>query len=238
LLVLLVPIFIQMHLAQAQQTTGEIHGSILHLGGPVAGAEVQAHEQEGRGASVQFAMTGPDGSYVLGNLPVGTYNLTVSATGFYGTEIRDVQIERPGIKIVPALRVVFGMNADCNSERRPDYYRLLAGEAETGAVGGAIASPNRSLVMEANVTLYTLGKGKINSQITGHDGTFSFVGLRARPEEYWISISREGYFTEELRHLTVLPGLEAVYVPITLESCNPGTCQPHLKTIRVLPACA
>ena len=81
-------------------------------------------------------------------------------------------------------------------------------------------------------------KGKVGSQTTRDDGTFSFSGLQARPEEYWVSVSRVGYFPEELRRLVVLPGLQSMYRPITMESCSPGRCDPGLKTIRVIPGCA
>ncbi|PYT23770.1 MAG: hypothetical protein DMG57_30935 [Acidobacteria bacterium] len=90
----------------------------------------------------------------------------------------------------------------------------------------------------ATVTLYMQGKGPIASQKTKADGAFSFHGLQPRSEEYWVAIARDGFFSEEERHLTISPGLEAVYAPITMESCDQGHCQPHLKTIRVMPSCA
>jgi hypothetical protein len=86
--------------------------------------------------------------------------------------------------------------------------------------------------------MYIKGKGRIGSEKTDDSGAFHFAGLRLRFEEVWVSIEQEGFFVEEVRHLDLFPGLETVYSPITLESCSPGHCQPHLKTIRVLPACA
>jgi hypothetical protein len=168
-----------------------------------------------------------------------TYDLKIGADGFHSTEIRDVQVGGPGIKVLPAVRMEGeAFFADCGSDRRPDYYRPLAGAAEIGAVGGTVASENGALIGGANVTLYVRGRGKVGSQMTRPDGTFLFLGLQARQEEYWVSISHESYFSEEVRHLIVQLGLEAVYAPITMEECSPGHCQPHLKTIRVLPSCA
>jgi hypothetical protein len=222
---------------KAQEVSGEIHGSVLGLGGPVAHAEVRAREQRGKTA-VQSATTAQDGSYRLERIPSGTYDLKISADGFHPTEIRDVQIGGPGIKVLAAVRVEGEvLIADCGSDRRPDYYRPLAWATAAGAVGRAVASENGALISGANVTLYVRGRGRIGSQMTRRDGRFLFVGLQAR-QEYWVSISREGYFSEEVRHLTVLLGLEAVYAPITMEACSPGRCQPHLKTIHVLPSCA
>ncbi len=93
-------------------------------------------------------------------------------------------------------------------------------------------------VQGAVVTLYVKGKGRIGSEKTSERGSFLFVDLREQPDEYWISIEHDGFFLEEASHLVVFPGLEAVYPPITIESCRPGRCQPHLKTVRVLPRCA
>ena len=140
--------------------------------------------------------------------------------------------------MLPAVRVEFGMFADCGSDLRPNHYRLLVGAAETGAVGGTVTNDRGELIGGATVTLYMQGKGPISSNKTRDDGTFSFAGLQVRSEQYLVSIAREGYFSQELQHLTVLPGLEAVYAPITMESCSPGHCQPHLKTLHVIPGCA
>jgi hypothetical protein len=93
-------------------------------------------------------------------------------------------------------------------------------------------------VAGAVVTLHKYGVGPIASQSTKSDGVFSFRGLQSTVKEYWVSIARDGFFTEEQRHLTISPGLEAVDAPIRMEACSPGHCQPYLKTIRVLPSCA
>ncbi len=72
------------------------------------------------------------------------------------------------------------------------------------------------------MALYIRGGGKITSQLTKQDGTFAFVGLQPRSEEYWLSILSGGHFSVEVLRLTVVRGLEAVYAPITMESCRPG----------------
>ena len=149
-----------------------------------------------------------------------------------------MQIDGVGTRVLPTVRLEVGPIADCASERRPDYYRPLPGPSEMGAVGGTVMNANGVLIPGANVTLFMRGKGILSSQITRPDGTFSFAGVEVRPEEYWITVSREGYFSEELSHLTLLPGFETVYAPITMEACSPGRCQPNLKTIRIIPGCA
>src|SRR5262249_55183169 len=122
-------------------------------------------------------------------------------------------------------------------DRRPDYYRLTFGDTTTGGVAGIVTSQGKAAIGMAVVTLYIQAKGPVTSTLTDENGRFAFLGLQVRPEEYWITIAATGYFSEELRHLTIRPGFEAVYAPVALESCIPGRCQPHLKTIRVLPTC-
>lgn len=175
--------------------------------------------------------------YQLEGLPSGQYSLKISASGFYSTEIRDVQIDGRVAKMLPVIPLEFGLMFNCGIDRRPDYYRLLLGVAETGAVGGVVMSDEGIPIAGATVTLYVQGNGPIASQKTKGDGAFSFRGLEPRAEEYWLAIAREGFFVAEERHLTVLSGLEAVYSPITMEPCGRGHCRPDLKTIRVLPSC-
>lgn len=238
-LFLVILTFVRADPGQAQQAGGgEIRGSIVDRASqPVAHAEVQAREQKGK-TFVQLATAAPDGSYRLGDLPPGTYIVRISATGFDSTEIRDVQIQRSGVKVMPAVRVEAGLIGDCGIGRRPNYCRLRGEVAEGGTVGGVVTSDDGRLVAGANVTLYMQGEGPVSSQATRDDGTFSFAGLRAGSEEYRVSIAREGYFSEEVRHLDVLPGFETVYLPITMESCSPGHCQPHLRTIHLIGPCA
>src|ERR1700674_2271347 len=116
--------------------------------------------------------------------------------------------------------------ADCNADRRPDYYRLSFGATGTGAAGGIVTDDKKAGVGNATVTLYRQGKGPVNSTSTDEVGRFGFSGLQLSPEEYWISIAGTGFFLEELRHLVIRRGFESVYMPIILESCNPGRCRP------------
>ena len=231
----------------AQDRTGEIRGSVITQGQrAVAQANVEAREQTGR-TSAYFATTTPDGFYVLKDLSPGVYNLRMTASGFFSTELRDMQLAGNPVTI-PAVPVEIGIprpfrpagHAElldfvaCAADRRPDFYRLTAA-TESGAVGGVILSDEGRPVENTTVTLYGKGSGQIGSQRTNASGAFQFLGLHIQSEEYWLSIEREGFFAEEQRHLLVMPGLESVYSPIWMESCSLGHCQAHLKTIRVIP---
>jgi hypothetical protein len=214
----------------AQEDRTEISGSILSWAEqPIVGVQVRV-----RGTDY-LGFTGPDGSYRIRDLDSGVYDLEVLATGFYAVTIRPVALGVGEVKALSAIRLKVGLIEDCGSDR-PDYYRPSGGGG-TGAVGGVVMSDKKAFSQNATVTLYLKGKGRIATTVTGEDGRFSFSGLQPRREEYWLTIAHEGTFSEELRHLQVQPGFEAVYDPMTLESCSPGRCEPHLKTIRVIPPC-
>src|SRR5258708_4226061 len=69
------------YLAGQAVNFAQIHGTVLdHAGAVVAGAEVKAtHSETGL---VRTTVSGSDGIFSLPNLPVGDYELRVSATGF------------------------------------------------------------------------------------------------------------------------------------------------------------
>jgi hypothetical protein len=222
----------------AQEASAEIRGTVATWGGqPLELVEVQARASNKQGPT-HVAKTAGDGSYSVENLPPDRYDLTVSARYFISVEIKEVRIGPAELKILPSIRVEFDSNAACGTDRSPDYYRLSLGDTATGGLSGFVMSPKKTVVSGAVVTLFVRGKGRISSTSTSDDGRFSFSGLQVGPEEYWITIQKDGFFSEDLTHLSIQPGFESVYSPIILESCSPGRCQPYLKTIRVLPSCA
>jgi uncharacterized protein (DUF2237 family) len=90
--------------------------------------------------------------------------------------------------------------------------------------------------MAATMALYRHGSGSLSTTKSDETGRFSFNGLRPGTQ-YWISVSAEGYFADELTGLAAQSGLDAVHTK-TLESCAPGRCQPNLKATRIMPGCA
>jgi hypothetical protein len=171
------------------------------------------------------------------SVPHGIYNFKVIATGFRSAEIRNVHVNAAAITL-PSVPLEFGLIADCGTAPGPTYYRVSAGPEGLGAIAGVILDDKAMPVQGATVTLYMKDRGRVRSQRTNAAGAFSFAGLQMQTEEYWVSIERDGFFVEEVRHLFVVPGFEAVYSQITMESCSPGRCQPHLKTVHVMPSCA
>jgi len=177
--------------------------------------------------------SGSDGFYEFTKLPTGKYRIKISAPGCYPVEIRDVTMGRSTDKTLPVIRLEVAPIEDCETVRRPGYYRLLDGVAS--GVGGLVTTDAGIPVAGSTVTLYVQDVGPAAKQKTKSDGSFSFHGLQPSGKECWASIVRDGFFREEQKFLPIIPGLEAVYAPIRLELCGPAHCQPHLKTIRVLP---
>src|ERR1700688_1340885 len=73
--------FVGLPIIQAQLPTGTILGAVHDSSGAVVpGASVTARETETNQA--RTATTGGDGAYRFDGLPVGSYEVTVKATGF------------------------------------------------------------------------------------------------------------------------------------------------------------
>src|SRR5205085_9988170 len=75
-----------------QATDGNIVGTVLDASGAVVvGANVELANVD---TGVKSATTtDASGSYRFGNVPVGTYTITVTATGFTTTSLKNVQVE-------------------------------------------------------------------------------------------------------------------------------------------------
>lgn len=72
-------------------TTGSISGTVYDpQKAVVPGAKVSA-VQSGTGVSFSTTTTG-EGYFLIGNLPIGTYSLTIEASKFTGLKIKDVQV--------------------------------------------------------------------------------------------------------------------------------------------------
>jgi len=107
LLLVLTPVLLAMQgraFAQAQNT-GSIFGTVTDPSGAVVpNATVTAAEpSKGVNRAVQSSKTG---EFLLSDLPVGTYILTVAATGFETTVTNDITIDADkSVKITPKLTI-------------------------------------------------------------------------------------------------------------------------------------
>ena len=192
----------------------DITGSVLSENKPQPGVQVVTEKGS--------ATTDASGAFRLSNLPPGKYTLNIYSKNFYDLQIKDVEDN----KNLPPINITRDLIFECgDSPGRLQYYL----PNEKGAITGTIISgPNATIILK--------GKDLIRSTRTNSQGHFSFHGLP--PGTYTITAQAPGFFPEEQPGLTVQPGYESVYPPLTLEACPEAGCRPDLKTIRVLPTCA
>ena len=88
--------------AQAQATTGVVRGTVRDPAGePVAGAAVAIeHRETGLRTTVE---TTPGGTFARTLLPLGTYDVTATAPGAFGTDRREGLVLRVGGTLVLAF---------------------------------------------------------------------------------------------------------------------------------------
>ena len=95
----------------AQTITGTITGSVRDPGGlAVAGAEIKL-VQQGTGAE-RASVTGERGSFTIGSLPPGTYDLAVSVAGFKRYEMKSVVLSASEVLAVPEIVLEIGALAE------------------------------------------------------------------------------------------------------------------------------
>ncbi len=129
--------------AWTQVSTSQISGFVLdQSGAAVAGAEL-ALTQTNTGLT-RTVLTGPDGSYVMPNLPVGPYKLTVSKEGFKAAV-------RSGIVLQVDTNPVINITMELGSVSESVTVEASAGMVETHEAGiGQVIDNQRVIDLPLN----------------------------------------------------------------------------------------
>jgi hypothetical protein len=192
--VLLAAVALVATAALAQTITGSIRGTVTDPSGAVvAGASVTAtNVSTGVSAGTQ---TGKDGDYNIQFLPIGTYTVTVTASGFDKTSVAAFTLEIDQIAKVDAKLQVGSANTTVNVNS--DVSPLL--QTQDATMGSTISSSTLStLPMNAlnyqfatlfvpgavDVTLSSMGGADGNERDTDWYGTPSFNGNRGQTNNY------------------------------------------------------
>jgi hypothetical protein len=104
--------------AFAQQTLGGITGTVLDpSGSAIPGAQVQVVSQGTK--LVRTTKSNAEGSYQLVDLPIGTYTVTVSMTGFNTEKIPGISVQADRTVTLPAKLTIGGTSDTITVEENP-----------------------------------------------------------------------------------------------------------------------
>lgn len=164
---------------------GEIQGRILAQGtsAPIAGAQVNV--LDANGSLVDTARTDSQGNFQASGLGVGHYTVIGSAGGY--------QSNRTGANVL--------------ADTTTSVEILLA--MEFGTINGAIAPAVPGTVVQ----IFDIRNILIASQLTGEDGTFSFLGVA--PESYVVTAAAAGYSVQSVGTVVSAGGTSYVSLSMT-----------------------
>ncbi|HTW64901.1 MAG TPA: carboxypeptidase-like regulatory domain-containing protein [Bryobacteraceae bacterium] len=181
-------------------------------------------------------VTADDASFSFPAVPAGKYRLRVGPA-------ESVTIPPP-----PGLSVELDIHEDvtlllpiesddlCSQTPIPShYFRLLdSGERKNLAgLSGTVVNEHGDPVDGADVTLFTPAVGRVAATRSRRGGSFSFPQLKLG-NNYWLQITKDGYFAGELGHLKLLSGYESLYQGVQLQACQPGHCDPSVRELPVI----
>src|SRR5689334_17347423 len=116
-----------------------------------------------------------------------------------------------------------------------DFLQLSAASTESGLHGRVIHEPKPS---ESNVplagvaiTLRCENRAICATTTTNSNGEFSF--LKLRPGNYWISSASPGFYEINQLWYRAHKGFDAFYLPIVMERCLNGDCDPKLRPVKI-----
>jgi hypothetical protein len=213
-----------------QEKTFEIRGSVVVGDRGLANVEVSLRGN-GLGDERKSA-TDERGEFSFAGLPAGHFDLQVRSAPLF---LRvDVNLDQSLTLLLP---LEFEGYPCPHWTTQPQYFLLLdPDDKNLSALSGTVKGKGGGPVEGANVALYIPKQGRIATTRTTNDGSFSFASLTFE-KDYWIQVLSDGYFVGEFTTLKVLPGYKSVYGDFTLESCQPGHCEPYLRQIHIIPPC-
>ncbi|MED1864392.1 carboxypeptidase regulatory-like domain-containing protein [Fictibacillus nanhaiensis] len=186
---------------------GVLTGTVNGPNGVIGGASIKVIDVNG--TVIGSAVSNEDGTFFIGNLPVGTYALTVVAL--------DYQNETDGISIIPGATVNVSINLI------PD----------PGAITGTVTDDN-GIALSGAVINVLLNNIIIASTVSELDGTYTFRSLK--PDSYQVTANLRGYAVssigaivnsniETATNLRLTSLFGSVFGTVTNENGNPITQQ-------------
>lgn len=163
---------------QAPPAAGTFNGSVVDGSqSGLPGATIQA-SLVGQGTTYD-ATTGSDGSFTLGPLPAGTYNLTINDSTYVGTKFLNA-VMPAGANVIIVLPPVPLTPVSPNSAS-------ISGTVTDAQTDTALVGATVQVYQYANAQ----GTTVVGSTTTDSTGTFTFTGLAAGT--YTLTASAAGY---------------------------------------------
>lgn len=222
------------------QSGGQIQGiALVGPGAPAVHFSVFVRSPNAKDPT-RTVQTLSDGSYQVDGLTPGIFELQISDSQHFYTHpiVVDLQVVADEVLTVPPIVLSLAGIYYCPVVPAPDYLRVERRPTPGGSLGGIVRNEENVPIAGAVVSLYRLGGGLEATVRTDSTGYFTFAAVPIRADKYLTRITANGYFSTELTKFEFQSGFESVYSGIKLEPCPRDHCQPHLKTIRILPQCA
>jgi len=205
--------------AKAQTFRGTILGTVTDSTGlPVSGATVEVKNKET--GLARTTQTSDDGSYTVAELPIGTYLVTISQSGFQTSVTSDVAVNVAGER-----RVDVALKPGQVSERvEVSGAELPQVETTTNELGGVLTSQTVQDI-PVNGRDYTkliylnpgvAGSPDMISDSPGSFGEFSMNGARGRSNNYLLDGTdmNDGYRNDPAINEAGVFGTPATILPI------------------------
>lgn len=203
---------------------------------PAARVRLQA---SGTAELLQAVQANEAGEYQIQGVAPGVYELVVFASYFAQSSVRGIRVSYQKRLTIPDIELRRDMLpvGDCSFEDHTLSFDLLPEADQLGGLTGVVRDSQGKPVVGAVVTVFVSSHEKTGTTKTDRGGHFFLSGLPPR-RNYTLAVQRTGIFPEQVDGAAVRKGFVSHVLPIVVEPCQPGQCQPYLKQVRVLPGCS
>lgn len=223
----------------AQNGTASLSGHLRDITGASiygAGAELRSEKPPGR---LFKAISDESGKYSFSNLAADEYTLKLQRAGFASLTLKAIQIGEGEEKTIPSLELSIGPG--CGGYAIVDYLTLLPTTNGKGSLRGNVRldqglnKPLGRPIEGVDVALLCSVDSYCRKTKANSNGEFMFLDLPAG--HYAISFRARSFYPLFLRDFFVEDGVESNYLPVGIEACPRGDCNPSRRPKRPLAVC-
>jgi len=177
--------------------------------------------------------TDKDGRFRFSWLPPGIYSLKLESIGFETFTLTSVQLTEGQWKRLPPLMMAVG--GSCHFPF-VESYRLLPEGRHVGNLSGHVREMEEGPpIANAKVTLLCGERKACGETKTDSKGEFTFFDIR--PGAYALRVTHFGYYPLDVGEHEVRGGFDQTDLPLLLEHCPNGNCDPRLRPKKPLIVC-